>query len=317
MRYIVGLSGGVDSAVCAALLKNRGHNVTGVYLDGGFGSPGDAQEVAEKLGIGFEHVDISGEMRERVIEPFLRDYKMGLTPNPCINCNPGVKFKTLFEAADRLGAERIATGHYAVIRDGGLYKGLPGRDQSYMLYRLPRESLYRLEFPLGEMDKPEVRELAREFDIPVAAKKDSMDICFPYEPPERVWTLRDEDGAYLGTQSGFFTIGQRRGLGVASEGRLYVCAIDARAGIVTLGGADSVRRTGFSLRDAHMLADTDDRFDCLAKIRHAGSEAEAAVELLADSRAALEFKAPVFGGAPGQSAVFYRDGRVLGGGVIE
>ena len=316
MYYVVGLSGGVDSAVCAAILKSRGYRVAGVYLDGGFGSYGDARDVAGQLGIDFEAVDISRDMKEKVIEPFLNDYKAGLTPNPCINCNPGVKFKTLVGAAHKLGADRIATGHYAVVRDGGLYKGLPGRDQSYMLYRMPEEWLCRIEFPLGSMDKGRVRGLAREYGIHVASKKDSMDVCFPYTLPERVWTLKDENGAILGEQTGFFTIGQRRGLGVASYGRLYVCGIDAGAGIVTLGGPESVSKTRFSLGDVHMLAETDERFDCLARIRHAGSETEAAVELFSGGRAALEFKAPVFGGAPGQSAVFYKNDRVLGGGVI-
>ncbi len=319
MHIVVGLSGGVDSSVVAALYLSRGHKVTCVYLDGGFGSSQDARAVAAGLGAAFEVVDTSDAMRRLVMAPFLDAYAAGQTPNPCIECNPSVKFPSLLAAARRLSADRVATGHYARCAEGALYKGLPGRDQSYMMYRLPRDNLPLLEFPLGAMDKPSVRALARELGLPVAEKKDSMDICFPYEEPQLDWTLLAPDGRELGRHKGILTLGQRRGLGVASaEGRLYVSALDPKRRVATLDGIDSVLSHTFDLRRVHWLIDEPSgTIACAARIRHAGTEARAEVVPRPSECATLTFEDPMFGGAPGQSAVFYEGERVLGGGVID
>ena len=180
-HVVLGLSGGVDSAVCAALLKKAGHTVTGLYLENGVSDTGarDAAAVAESLGVALDVLDIRAELEQKVCAPFEAAYRAGRTPNPCILCNPTVKFKALLAHADRLGAEFVATGHYARTKDGGLYKGHPANDQSYMLCRLTREQVSRLLLPLGEYEKrTQVRAMAEDFGIPVAQKPDSMEICF-------------------------------------------------------------------------------------------------------------------------------------------
>ena len=178
-KIVLGLSGGVDSAVAARLLQER-YDVTGLYLDIGLGGTGaaDAAAVAERLGIPFETADIRAELEREVCAPFAADYRAGRTPLPCARCNPAVKFPALFALAGRIGARYVSTGHYARVENGGLKKGMPANDQSYMLARLTREQLQRVIFPLGDYEKAQVRALARDFGIPVADKPDSMEICF-------------------------------------------------------------------------------------------------------------------------------------------
>ena len=179
MKVVLGFSGGVDSAVSAALLRRAGWEVCGLYLDNtDENARRDAVETAAFLELPLEILDVRAELEEKVCAPFCQSYLRGETPNPCILCNPSVKFRALLETADRLGAEAVATGHYARAEGGALYKGRPANDQSYMLCRLRREQLDRLVLPLGGMEKTETRALAERLGLPVAHKKDSMEICF-------------------------------------------------------------------------------------------------------------------------------------------
>ena len=178
-RVVLGLSGGVDSAVAARLLQRDGYEVLGLYLDIGTESArDDAVSTAAFLGVPLEIRDIRAELEKNVCQPFAQAYLSGETPNPCILCNPSVKFKSLIDYADETDARFVATGHYARTRDGMLFKGMPSNDQSYMLCRLTKAQVARLLLPLGDFEKTQVREMAAEFGIPIAHKPDSMEICF-------------------------------------------------------------------------------------------------------------------------------------------
>ena len=202
-KVVLGLSGGVDSAVSARLLTDAGYEVLGLYLDNGLPGAEGARLAAASLGIPLEIRDVRREMEERVCRPFAESYLRGETPNPCILCNPAVKLRALAETADRVGAAHIATGHYAVSRDGALYRGRPENDQSYMLCRITPDQLDRLLLPLGPYRKTEVRALAEKLGLPVAHKPDSMEICFVpggdyaaytgAEPQPVLWVITPRD----------------------------------------------------------------------------------------------------------------------------
>lgn len=241
-RVVVGLSGGVDSAVTAHLLKARGHEVIGIFMKNWEDDDDDehcssrqdfldAASVADVLGIEIEHVNFAAEYKDRVFESFLREYQAGRTPNPDVLCNAEIKFKAFLDHAMRLGAEKIATGHYARVREVGgafqLLKGLdPLKDQSYFLHRLTQAQLAKAMFPVGHLPKTEVRRIAAEIGLPNAKKKDSTGICFIGERPFREFLnrylshqpgpIRDERGRKLGEHVGlsFYTLGQRQGLGI-------------------------------------------------------------------------------------------------------
>ena len=243
-RVVVGLSGGVDSAVTAHLLQQQGHEVVGIFMknwedddDSEYCSSNidfvDAASVADVLGIEIEHVNFAADYKDRVFAEFLREYQAGRTPNPDVLCNAEIKFKAFLDHAMRLGAEKIATGHYARVRfnpSTGLHellKGLdPSKDQSYFLHRLNQAQLSKALFPVGELHKSEVRRIATEIGLPVAAKKDSTGICFIGERPFREFLnryiqkapgpIKDERGRVLGEHHGlsFYTLGQRQGLGI-------------------------------------------------------------------------------------------------------
>ncbi|MBR5094807.1 MAG: tRNA 2-thiouridine(34) synthase MnmA, partial [Oscillospiraceae bacterium] len=179
MRVVLGFSGGVDSSVSAVLLQQAGHEVHGLYMDNADAAAREeAERSARRMGIGLTVADVRAELEERVCRPFTESYLRGETPNPCILCNPAVKFRRLLEEADRIGAEAVATGHYARAEGGALWKGRPSNDQSYMLCRLTREQASRLILPLGEMEKTQTRALAAGWGLPAAHKPDSMEICF-------------------------------------------------------------------------------------------------------------------------------------------
>lgn len=328
-RVVLGLSGGVDSAVAARLLQQRGFEVFGLYLDiAGEASREDAKSVAEKLGISIKIVDIATELEDKVCRPFVEAYLRGETPNPCILCNPNVKFKTLIEYADSIGAEYISTGHYARAIDGHLLKGKPENDQSYMLSRLKKEQVARLVLPLGDYTKEEVRFLAEDFKLPVAHKPASMEICFIPDqdygayiekrgiiPPEGNYV--DESGKILGRHKGIhrYTIGQRRGLNISAGKRIFVSSIRPDTNEVVLSDGDELFTAGISVRDVNWLVSQTTVFKADVRVRHSKVSTMAEITPNGDT-AELRFVEPVRAPTKGQTAVFYNGDEVIGGGFI-
>ena len=343
-RILVGMSGGVDSSVCALLLQRQGWEVQGLMLDlcsgGAGGSADDARAVAEHLGISFSVHDARAAFSEQVMADFAESYRSGRTPNPCIVCNRRVKFAQMLSAADALGCSHIATGHYARVEfDGaqGRYLLKKGKnlqkDQSYVLYRLTQTQLARTRMPLGEMDsKAAIRALAAEAGLRVAQKKDSQDICF-IPDGDYVSFLRrrgvaltpgdfvDETGRVLGRHRGLpcYTTGQRKGLGVGGSAYpLYVLRKDAKTNTVVLGPEEHLYSDRTVIEQCNWIAfdDLTDPVRCTAKTRYSQAEAAATVSPLPGSRAEVVFDAPQRALTAGQSAVFYDGDTVLGGGWI-
>ena len=329
MKVILGLSGGVDSAVAARLLQEQGLEVIGLYMDNGLPGADAAKSVAEYLNIPLLLRDARADMEEHVCRPFVESYLRGETPNPCILCNPAVKFRLLLEAANELGAEYIATGHYAVAKDGALYKGHPENDQSYMLCRLTKEQTERLLLPLGPFPKSQVRSMAADMDLPVANKPDSMDICFIPDkdyaayiekrgtvPPPGDFIL---DGKAAAKHKGIhhYTVGQRKHFGIGFGKRVYVSAIDPETNRVYLSDDDEVWSDTVPVRDVHWLIPTpEDSIECTVRIRHSRKELPIARLTPVNNDASGVFPEPVRAPTPGQTAAFYQDDRLIGGGFI-
>jgi len=334
-KVVLGLSGGVDSAVSASILKERGFEVHGVYLDIGTGASGDARAAAEMLGIGFEVVTIADELDRNVCRPFAEGYLAGKTPTPCIMCNPRVKFPALLAVADKIGAKYVATGHYARTEYDAktgrtlLLKNLSQNDQSYMLSGLTQNILSRVIFPLGGMEKPEIRKIAQRLGLFVASKPDSMEICFIPDgdyaayierrygiPPEGNFV--SSDGKVLGLHRGIhhYTVGQRRGLGVSAGERLYVSKIDRDKNEVVLVPIGS-GVMGISVKNINWIAliNPTEPFRASVKVRHSKIEYPALVTPNGTGAEVL-FDFPLRPPAPGQAAVFYDGEVVLGGGEI-
>ena len=350
-RVVVGMSGGVDSAVCAYLLKMQGYDVYGVTLRTWVGDSGeesrcceinDARAIADALDIPYYVHDCQAEFKSCVTDPFITDYVRGITPNPCIECNRKLKWNKMIEMADNLGAAFVATGHYATVEQ------LPNnrytvkradslaKDQTYMLYKLTQEQLSRTLMPLGPLTKEEVRRVAKAAGIPVADKADSQEICFVLDggyaeyidshtegsmPPPGDFV--DTNGNVLGQHKGIihYTVGQRKGLGLALGYPAYVKRIDAANNRVIIGDEASVFEKTIICKDLNFQAIEDiamgESVKAYVKIRY-HHEAVSAVITRADSDSVrIEFDEPVKAPAPGQSAVFYdEDKRVIGGGVI-
>lgn len=352
-RVVVAMSGGVDSSVAAALLAQQPCDVVGVTLQlydhgaavnrKGTCCAGrdihDARRVADRLGIPHYVLDYEDRFRRAVIEDFAESYARGETPIPCVRCNQRIKFGDLLDLTHELGAGQLATGHYVrrVDSPGGseIHRAADERrDQSYFLFATTREQLSQLSFPLGDMPKTTVRELAREFDLPVADKADSQDICFvpqghysgvvrrmrpqAAEPGEIV----DSEGHVLGTHNGVvnFTVGQRKGLGLAGNGEpLFVTRLDAANRRVVVGPRDSLRTKMFTLSDVNWLGPPATKaFSCSVKVRSTRPPTPAEVELDGDGAATVRLKDAGETIAPGQACVFYESGgtRMLGGGWI-
>jgi tRNA-specific 2-thiouridylase len=346
MKIAVAMSGGVDSSVAAALLQAHGHEVVGVTLQqwprgdteesakhGGccsLNAVEDARRVASLLGIPYYCWNLEKEFGERVIEPFHRDYLEGRTPNPCVRCNAFVRFDLMLGRVLELGFDRLATGHYARIvngRDGPeLHTAVDeAKDQSYMLYHLDRNRLARIVFPLGGMTKPEVREHAREFGLPVANKAESQEICFVPRGetaryladrlPVRAGAVVDSVGRELGTHRGapLYTVGQRSGFGdLAEAGPWYVLHVDAPANRLVVGRKEELGVRNVELRDVSFVGGSaPERVRCEARLRY---HAPAIAGEYEAGRLVLD--EPFLGAAPGQAAVLYSGSRVLGGGII-
>jgi len=346
MRVVVAMSGGVDSSAAAALLKEQGHEVIGLTLKvwsyestaqcGSCCSPDDiddARAVAEALGLPFYVADVQERFQERVVHPFVRDYLGGRTPIPCVACNQDVKFGFLLQRARALGA-KLATGHYArIVEAGGRYRleraADAAKDQSYFLFTLGQAELADLVFPVGELTKAQVREVAERHRLPTTHKPESMEICFVPDGdyarfvekvagPQPQGEIVTAQGEVLGRHAGIhrFTVGQRKGLNVAAGQPLYVQRIDAQARQVVVGPAAQAERSSFRLLRPHWVdgeAPCDRPLTVKVRHRHAGAPAT-----LLQGGAGLEvaLEAPVRAVTPGQAAVFYEADRVLGGGWI-
>lgn len=345
MKIAVAMSGGVDSSVAAALLKEEGHEVIGLTMrlfatdcPGGGSAVHDAALVAAHLGIPHHVLDLEQEFRNLIIDDFIAQYRSGRTPNPCVRCNRFVKFGLLLDAAERLGADLLATGHYARIGvdpDGTRHLRVAAnlrKDQSYFLHTLTQERLGRVVFPLGDLEsKDEVRSLAHRFGLPVAQKRDSQEVCFiPNDDYvaylEESGTRADAggeivhvDGRLLGRHVGChrYTIGQRRGLGIAWSEPLYVVAIDAKHKRVVVGEEPHVYADGLQAEEVGwIIAPPGEEFDASCKIRYRHQPVACRVNLLAEGVCRVLFREPLKAVTPGQSVVFYREDEVLGGGRI-
>jgi tRNA-specific 2-thiouridylase len=349
MRVLVAMSGGVDSSAAAALLAAEGHEVLGVAMrvaDFSDASRGrsccapddleDARRAARRIGIPFFVANVEERFAERVIAPFVEDYLAGRTPNPCVACNARVKFAWLLSRARALGA-RLATGHYARVerRDGrlALCAGRdPAKDQSYFLYGLSQEALRDVLFPVGGMEKRAVRAAAERAGLPNAAKPESQEICFvtrgdaadfvALKAPERVrpGAVVSTAGEVLGRHGGVhrFTVGQRRGLGVAAADPRYVVRIEAEAARVVVGTAEEASRERFEVEEASWVAGSPPGGprEVLVKVRHRHEGERGTVRAAEGGGAEVRLLRPVRGVAPGQAAVFYDGDEVLGGGRI-
>ena len=344
------MSGGIDSSVSALLLRREGHDVTGVFMRHGVASavaakPGkqgccsledsyDARRVADLLSIPFYTLNLEKPF-EKIVDYFVDEYDRGATPNPCIVCNRDVKFGKLFDYADAIGAELVATGHYARVerRDGrmALLKGVDARkDQSYVLFPLGQRELSRVMFPVGGREKTEIRSLAAQAGLRIADKPESMEICFVPDNDHRrllrerlgdrlrPGEFRARDGAVLGRHDGhqLFTIGQRKGLGAAFGRPMYVVGIEPASNVVVLSEEDE-RGESFFARDVNWVSTEPRTCDATVKIRSMHAGAAARVEPDGDRRVRISFGEPQRAITRGQAAVFYDDDVVLGGGWIE
>lgn len=349
-KVLVAMSGGVDSAVAAALLLEAGYDVTGVFLclhldsaiagnDRSCCSPqdaADARNIASRLGVPFQVLSAAGDFQP-IIDSFVEDYENGRTPNPCIRCNERVKFGRLFELADSLGACYVATGHYARIADRDGQPAIApaqavSKDQSYVLFRLPRQWLGRILFPVGDLEnKQAVRKIASGLGLEVHDKPESQDVCFvpggDYASlleargscALRAGDFVDSSGRVLGKHDGYgrFTIGQRRGTGVAMGRPTYVIGIDPASAVVTLGSREELLAGGLIACGANWQRDVAESFEAIVKIRYNHRGAPATVTRTGDDTFEVRFHDPIEAVTPGQAAVAYADGCLLGGGWIE
>jgi tRNA-specific 2-thiouridylase len=352
---LLGMSGGVDSSVAAALLVRQGYDVRGVTLqvwehedehvaaskkwqERGCCKIGIAKFVAQRLKIPYEVVDQRRLFREAVIDDFLNAYAHGTTPNPCVRCNERVKLRSLIELADQRGIQFVATGHYVRVQESGggmiLRRSLDSKkDQSYFLYRTNKDWLSRLRFPVGGMHKSEVWAEAATLGLPVEELKESQEICFVSHGDYRTFieaempsaktpgAFTDAEGRYLGSHDGvaFYTPGQRRGLGIAAGQRLYVQQVQARTNTIVLGPEEGLLSSTCLLTDLNVFDRSllTGNMEIAVKVRYATPAAAATVEPVGPDSLRIHFHAAQRALSPGQSAVLYRCDDVLGGGIIQ
>lgn len=349
-KVVVAMSGGVDSSVAAALLKEQGYDVIGMMLRL-WSEPGkedsnrcctpdsmaQARRVAAKLDIPFYVIDAKDVFRETVVQYFLDGYARGETPNPCLICNRQIRWTFLLEHALALGADYMATGHYVRIRKAaGDYQLLRAvdrsKDQSYILHVLNQEKLARALFPIGDYPKTEIRAIAERFGLPTASRKDSQDLCFLAGEDYRNFLQRNavemlqpgeiltREGKPLGTHTGLanYTIGQRKGLGIASPAPLYVLGKDSVTNSLIVGTQEELGSGELIARDVNWLSGETPQgpFRADVKIRYTAREAEALVTPMNENRARVQFDAPQRDITAGQAAVFFQDDLLIGGGII-
>lgn len=342
-RILLGMSGGVDSSVAAYILKEQGYDVVGVTL---MLIPGmedtekfesivvDARKVAEKLNIEHYTIDLRDSFEKDVISPFVNDYMRGRTPNPCVYCNKKIKFGKLFDIAEEKGAKKVATGHYAFIDRSGrgtcLKRGLDlDRDQSYFLYGIKKEFLDRIEFPLASLKKYEVRAIAEKIGLDVSGKSDSEEICFIVDDDYRRFLserncelnpgeIVNSCGEFVKEHSGIinYTVGQRRGLGIALGSPVYVTDISGETNTVVVGPKSELMSKALIAEDINILVDKIESDKVYtAKVRHGKNETPCKVSVEA-GKMRLDFSEPVRAVCPGQSAVVYDGDIIVGGGII-
>lgn len=339
---VVAMSGGVDSSVAAALLKKQDYAVIGLTMrfkkPSCYGLTGitDARRVCRKLGIRHYVLNLNSDFNQKVIQNFYDEYLRGRTPNPCVRCNQFIKFGVLLKKAINLGAQFLATGHYARIAASpqGFWlkkaKDLK-KDQSYFLYRLSQAQLKHIFFPLGDLTKLEVRKIAADFGLKVAQKQDSQEICFlpygkhgdlikeKYSNQVKPGNVVDQDGKIIGRHQGvaFYTIGQRQGLGIAKGYPLYVTEINAKSNRIIVGRHQDADKSEFLIGNTHFInKPIKKEVEIKVRIRYNHKEMRAVVHP-EKNKIRVIFKQPQFAVTPGQSAVFYNKDLVLGGGIIQ
>jgi tRNA-specific 2-thiouridylase len=338
-RVAMAMSGGVDSSVSAALLKQEGYEVSGLYMELGAGVMSSNLKALEStcqlLDIPLYKIDLEKEFGRLVIDYFCREYSQGRTPNPCVACNQYIKFDSLMKRALETGADYFATGHYARVESApGGYKLRKAvditKDQSYFLYTLGQEQLRRLVLPLGKLTKERVKEIAGELGLPVSGSRDSQDVCFipdndyrtfvAERVPQRAGGIVDINGKILGKHGGLagYTIGQRQGLGLTSEEPLYVLKMDAKNNRIVVGGREQALHNVLVARQLNWVSGQSPKepMELTAKIRYRAPEAAAELYPV-DDGVEVRFVEPQSAVVPGQSIVFYQGDEVLGGGIID
>lgn len=340
---IIGLSGGVDSSTAAYLLQKEGYNVIGLNIDFWINmkdttSKKDSKNIARKLNIPIHTINVKEQFKKNVIEYFVKEYKEGKTPNPCVICNRCVKFQTLLDSCKTQNTQYIATGHYANIEkknDRYILKKAKDKtkDQSYMLYNLNQEQLSKLLLPLGKYTKQEVRDIAKKTGLLTAKKKDSQEICFindndhhrfiteySKEKP-REGNFVDQQGNILGKHKGItkYTIGQRKGIGISANKPIFVIEINPTTNEITLGDEKELFKKEVYVKDLNWIAfeKLEKEIHANAKIRYAAREERAKLIPLADGKIKAVFEKAQRAPTPGQAIVFYSKEYVLGGGIIE
>ena len=340
MKMAVALSGGVDSACAALLMKEAGHSVIGLHMKlmpAQTDAWPKARSVAEALGAPIDLVDLTAQFQREIIGYFISEYSRGRTPSPCPQCNRKIKMTFLLEHAFKSGADKLVTGHYArIIEEEGvfhLYKGLDNaKDQSYFLFMLDQEILSNLRFPLGELTKAKVREIVGDHDLPIQCEEESQELCFvrnslytdflvehgsKHEPGPVI----DAGGQIIGKHRGiiFYTVGQRKGLGICGPEPSYVIEINAEKNSVIVGGKNSTFVSRILINDVTFISGqrprTGDEF--MVKVRSTSREAPCIIEEIRTEGILIAFRSPQSGVAPGQAAVIYNGDEVIGGGWIE
>lgn len=352
-KIAVAMSGGVDSAVAAALLAEQGHEVIGLTMNlwpswlkepegqgqtcCGVGAIEDARATARSLKIPHYVLNLRQEFERAVIDYFCDEYARGRTPNPCIACNQAIKFRVLLGKVDGMGCQALATGHYARIdRDAAtgrfvlLRAADPVKDQSYVLFGLTQAQLGRVRFPVGDYRKNEIRALARRFDLPVADKPDSQEICFvpaghygdlvAARRPQagRPGPIVDRTRGIVGVHDGIarYTVGQRRGLGLAADTPRYVVEVDAARNTLVVGSSADLLRGRVRVDRVNWIVPPPPPAGVTVRIRHAAADIPAVLDMLPDGSVDVAFTSPQRAAAPGQAVAFYDEQRVLGGGII-
>ncbi|HIJ59719.1 MAG TPA: tRNA 2-thiouridine(34) synthase MnmA [Nitrospirae bacterium] len=331
-KVIVAMSGGVDSTMTAYLLKKQGYDVVGVsfifYEDVSNNYLNSIKQNLEIIKISHYFVDLRKSFEELIINPFYNAYKSGITPNPCVFCNRIMKFHNLLKEADRIGADYISTGHYAIINNGMLYRGKdPLKDQSYSLYRLSLSQLKKVILPLGYYHKSEIKDMASNLGLPCAKQSESQEVCFLGGRGYHTFIKEYKEGNIInihtnqkiGIHKGFFryTIGQRRRIEASSQVPLYVVDIDAEKNIIYVGNRELATSDTIKVSDINWIDKKEQNFQATVKIRSTMKDQPAWVEFINQDELIIKFQEPQWAPAGGQSAVFYEGDKIIGGGIIK